>query len=79
MSAYKLCETCTIRNCRRRPTYVNQTVGYRCRKRVKIKGGFPFIESAMDNSPVETLAILHAAGRKVTAFDPKKGYKIERR
>ena len=36
MSTYKLCERCTVRNCRRKPTWVDHLHEYRCRKRIRI-------------------------------------------
>lgn len=76
MSRYKICEDCTVRNCKRKPKKVKH--GYKCFKKVPIKGGWPMVESALDNTPGDTMRLLHSFGLQLT-WSPKKGLRVTRR
>jgi hypothetical protein len=73
MNRYELCIKCTVRNCRRTPKMISRSK-YRCFKRRKMKEGFSLLEIALENSPVDTLTVVHSLGGQVT--ETKKGFRI---
>ena len=73
---WKLCETCTRRNCRKTPKRI--PTGFACPHRLTFQGGVKLIEVAMQNSPKEVVELLYDHGLKVEQ-DSNNNYKISRR
>ena len=75
MGVYSLCERCSIRNCRDTPT--KEKFGYKCIKRRVYRSSNSFLEVALENSPVDTMTLVHEHGLQIT--EGKKGFKISKR
>jgi hypothetical protein len=75
MSAFKLCENCTVRNCTSVPKKGN--IKDTCKKRVSYKSGVSLMESALNNSPEGILKLVWEHGLQIT--ESKRGYRVSRR
>jgi hypothetical protein len=75
MSAFKLCENCTVRNCTSAPKKGN--IRDTCTKRVPYKSGVSFLDKVMDTSPATAVKIVWNHGLQIT--EGKRGFRATRR
>jgi hypothetical protein len=75
MSAFRLCENCTVRNCTSTPKKGN--IRDTCGKRVPYKSGVSLLDKIMEASPVAAVELVWDHGLQIT--EGKRGFRVSRR